>query len=228
MISAVIGFGNRLEVDVATEVMFEPQLARDRDNLLHGVVRAADDAGRQEQPLDIVAAIEVERQLHHFIDGEARALHVGRGAVDAIQAIEVAGIGQQDLEQRDTAAIRRIGVADARAFGRADAFAVSGVALLGAAGGAGGVIFGGISQDLQLALHVHLSIPLNSTDKKSRSPKPGPLLHRDRGTSLIDSAHRPAFNRTYRERMRGPVCTKPLVPLSFLCSGPVAVRAIVI
>jgi hypothetical protein len=37
--------------------------------------------------------------------------------------------------------------------------------LLGAAGGAGRVIFGGIGQDLQLALHIHRCIPLILLEK---------------------------------------------------------------
>jgi hypothetical protein len=115
-----------------------------------------DDAGGQKQAFDVVAAIEVERQLHHFVDREARAGNVRAGAVDAIQAVVVAGVGQQNLQQRDAAAIRRIGMADAHAGGgRAKPLAVAGIPLLGAAGGAGSVVFGGIRQDFQLALHVH-------------------------------------------------------------------------
>ena len=44
--------------------------------------------------------------------------------------------------------------------GRAHALAVAGIPLLGAAGGAGRIVLGGIRQNLQLALHVHLRTPL--------------------------------------------------------------------
>ncbi len=37
-------FGNGLQVDVAFELVFEPQFARNRDDLLHGVVGIANDA----------------------------------------------------------------------------------------------------------------------------------------------------------------------------------------
>jgi hypothetical protein len=71
-------------MDVAAEVMLLAQFSRDAHYLLHGVVGAADDAGGEKQSLDVVAAIEVDRELHHLVDREAGPLHVRRGAVDAI------------------------------------------------------------------------------------------------------------------------------------------------
>jgi len=44
--------------------------------------------------------------------------------------------------------------------GRAEALAIAGIPHLGTAGRAGSVVFGGICQDFQLALHVHIQIPL--------------------------------------------------------------------
>ncbi len=159
----IIGFRNRLQMDVAAEMMLLAQLARHAHHLLHGVVGAADDAGREKQSLDVIAAIEVECQLHDFIDGEARSRHIAGRAVDAIKAVVIAGIGQQHLQQRNAASIRRVGMTDAHAGrSRAHAFAVAAVPLLGAAGGAGSVIFRGISQDFQLALHVHALNPFDS------------------------------------------------------------------
>ena len=152
----LVGLGNCLEMDVAAEMMLLAQLARHADHLLHRVVGAADDAGGEEQALDVIAAVEVERELDDLIDGEARPRHVAGGAVDAIEAIVIAGIGEQHLQQRDAASVRRVGMADAHAGrGRAEALAVAGIPLLGAAGGAGGVVLGGVGQDFQLALHVH-------------------------------------------------------------------------
>jgi hypothetical protein len=55
-------------MDIAAELVFLPQRARDPDQLLHGVVGVADDAGGQEQPLDVVALVEVERQPDHLLD----------------------------------------------------------------------------------------------------------------------------------------------------------------
>ena len=64
----VIGFRNGLEMDVAAKMMLLAQFPRHADHLFHGVVGAADDAGGEKQSLDIIAAIEVERQFHDFID----------------------------------------------------------------------------------------------------------------------------------------------------------------
>ena len=84
------------------------------------------------------------------------ALHIGGGAVDAIEAVVVAGVGEQDFQERDAAAVRRVGMADAHArIGRAHTLAVAAVARLGAAGGTGGVVFGGVRQDFEFALQVH-------------------------------------------------------------------------
>ena len=52
-------------------------------------------------------------------------------AVDAIGAVIDARIGQQDLQQRDAATVRRIGVADANALGGADALVLQRVAVAG-------------------------------------------------------------------------------------------------
>jgi len=114
-------------MDVAAEVVLLAQCAGDAHHLFHGVVGAADDAGGEKQALDIVAAIEVDGELHHFIHREARPRHIAGGAVDAIEAVVVAGVGEQDLQQRDAAAVRRIGMTDAHAGrGRAEALAVAG------------------------------------------------------------------------------------------------------
>ena len=62
-------------------------------------------------------------------------------------AVEDAVVGQQDFQQRDAAAIGRISVADAHAFGRADAFAALAGPLGGARRGARGIILGGVCKD---------------------------------------------------------------------------------
>ncbi|MDZ7914222.1 MAG: hypothetical protein U5O16_20660 [Rhodococcus sp. (in: high G+C Gram-positive bacteria)] len=144
--------GNGLEVDVAAKVVLLAQHAGHLHHLLHGVVGALDDAAGEEQPLDAVAAVEVQRELHHLIDREARARHVAGDAVDAVQAVVLAAVGQQNLEQRDAAPVRRIAVADARALGGADAAPAHRVALRSAAGCAGGVVLGGVGQDGEFGL----------------------------------------------------------------------------
>ena len=71
--------------------------ARDAHDQLHRVVGRADDAGGEEQPLDVVALVEIEREVDDLLHGKARAPHVRGAAVDAVGAIEHAGIGEQDL-----------------------------------------------------------------------------------------------------------------------------------
>ena len=147
--------GNRLQVDVAAEVVLLAQHPRHLHHLLHRVVGALDDPRAEKQPLDAVAAVEVERELHDFVDAEARPRHVAADAVDAVQAVVDAVVGQQDLQQRDAAPVGRVAVADARALGRADAAPADRAPLVGAARGARGVVLGGVGEDGELVLEVH-------------------------------------------------------------------------
>ncbi len=147
--------GNGLEVDVAGIAVFLAQLPRHFHHLFHGVVGIADDAAGKEQALDVVALVEIQGQRDHFVHAEARPRHVAGDAVHAVGAVVDAEVGQQDLQQRHTAAVRRVAVADAHAFGAADAAAGARVALARAAGGAGGVVLGGVGEDGQLADGFH-------------------------------------------------------------------------
>jgi len=155
-----IGVGNGLEMDVAAEVMILAQRPRDLDHLFHRIVGRPDDPRGQEQPLDIVALVEGDGEVHHFLRGEAGTADVRRLAVDAIMAVEDAAVGQQDLEQRDAAAIGRIGMADAHPLGRAQPLAVAAVALGGAGRCAGRVILCGIGENRQLFTGVELRHPV--------------------------------------------------------------------
>ena len=151
-----ISVGDRLEMDIAAEMMVLPQGAGDLHHLLHGIVGRADDARGEKQTLNIIALVEGNRQLHDFIRGEAGAADVRGLAVDAIMAVEDAAVGQQDLEQADTATVGRIGVADAHALGRAKPLAVAAVPLGGAGRRAGCVIFRSIGKDFELLPGVEL------------------------------------------------------------------------
>jgi hypothetical protein len=81
-----------------------------------------DDKNRpsKKQAFYVIAPIKVHRQLHDFGDRETRALHVAAATIDAIGAVVNAKIGQQDFQQRNTAPVRRIRMADSHAFVRAD------------------------------------------------------------------------------------------------------------
>ena len=145
-----IGVGDRLQVDVAAEVVVLAQAPRDLDQLLHRIVRRLDDARGEEQALDIVAAIKAEGERHHFLRGEAGASDVRALAVDAIMTVEHAAVGQQDLEQADAAPVGGVGVADARPLGRSDAPAADRVALRGARRRARRIVFGGVRENREL------------------------------------------------------------------------------
>ena len=120
-----------------------------------GVVGALDDAAGEEQPLDAIAAVKVQRELHHLIDCEARPGHVAGHAVDAVQAVVLAEVGEQNLEQRDAAAVRRVAVAYAHALGRAHAAPAHRVARRSAARCAGRVVLCRVGQDGEFGLQFH-------------------------------------------------------------------------
>ena len=143
---------NRLEMDVAAEIVLLTQRAGDAHELLHRVVGIANHAGAEKQAFDVVAAVEVERQLHHLFDAEARARRIAGAPVDAVQAVVDAEVGEQDLQQRDAAAVGRVAVADAHALGRAHAAGAERMLLAGSAGSAGCVVLGRVRQHRQLTL----------------------------------------------------------------------------
>jgi len=84
-------------VDVAAEAVFAPQDLQRLDHPLAGVIGVFEDARREEEPLDIVAAVELDRQFGQLARSERRAAHVVRAAVDAVFAVVDAGVGHQHL-----------------------------------------------------------------------------------------------------------------------------------
>lgn len=142
-------FGDRLQMDIAAEIMRQAQLADDPDHLLHRVVGRANDAGRKEEPFDIIAAVEFQSQPDDLLRREARAFDIAGGAIDAIGAVVDAEIGQQYLQKRNAPPVRGIGMTDARPLGRTEPAARGRIAFLRTAGGTGGVIFGGIGKNGQ-------------------------------------------------------------------------------
>src|SRR5690606_7801444 len=149
------GIGDGLQMDVAAKLMLLAQQPGDADQLFHGVVGRADDAGAEEQPADAVALVEIQGQPHHFLRGKARTRHVAGTTVDAVLAVVQAEVGQQDLQQGYAAPVRRVAVAYAHAVGRADAILAPGAALRGAAAGAGGVVLGGVGENGEFVDQLH-------------------------------------------------------------------------
>ena len=149
-----VGLGDGLEMDIAAKIVFFPQDTSDFYHLLHRVIRAFHNARGKKQPLDVIAAVEGQREIDDLLRAETRARHVRALPVHAVMAVEHAMVGQQDLEQRDAAAVGRIGVADAHPLGRADPAtsigAAHAVALGGARRRAGGIVFRRIGENLEL------------------------------------------------------------------------------
>ncbi|MNE37870.1 hypothetical protein D3C80_1317450 [compost metagenome] len=151
------------------------QTARDLDQLLHRIVARADDAGREKQPLDIVALVEGQRQVDDLLDREPRPFDVRGRPIDAVDAVVDAEVGQQYLQQADATPVRRIGVADPHALGRTHPLAVEGVAFGSAGRRARGVILGRIGQDGELSSKFdtrHLFMIRSNLDKVQRGGKP--------------------------------------------------------
>ena len=144
-------FGDRLQVDVAAEVVLLAQHPRHLDHLLHRVVGRADDPGAEEQALDAVAPVEVERQPHDLVDREAGARHVARDPVDAVQAVVEAEVGEAGSSAARCSGRR------ARSCGRCRSPRSSRCRLppsesrSRAARGAGRVVLGGVGEDGELA-----------------------------------------------------------------------------
>jgi hypothetical protein len=105
-------FGDRLQVNVTAELMTHPQRARDRDDLLHGVIRIANDSRTEEQAFDVIAPIKLERQTHHFLGRKPRSLHVARHAIDAVEAVVDAVIREENFQERNATPIGRVAVAN--------------------------------------------------------------------------------------------------------------------
>ena len=137
------------------ESVIHAQHPRDTNDLFHRVVRAPEDAGAEEQSLDVVAPVEVEREADDFLGSEAGAPHVARPAVDAVQAIVLAEVREEDLEQADTAAVRRVAVTDPHPLRGSDPRAVSALSTLRAGAGARRIVLRRVGQHGQLVLDIH-------------------------------------------------------------------------
>ena len=145
------GPGNAFQVDIAVEAVHRAQVAGHADHALHRVVGIADDARREEQPLDVVAAEKLDRQLGQLAGSEGGARDVVAAAVDAVGAVVDADVGEHDLQQRDAASVGREGVADAPP--RRAAHIARTAAARDAARRTRNVVFGRLGQHLEFFQH---------------------------------------------------------------------------
>jgi hypothetical protein len=93
--------------------MLSAQLFGDEHQALHRVVGVFKNARAQEQPFNIIAAVEIDSQVDHLLHGKSSALNIIALARNAIGAIKYAVIGKQYFEQRNTPPILGIAMANA-------------------------------------------------------------------------------------------------------------------
>jgi hypothetical protein len=84
-------------VDIAAEVVGFAEGLGDLDDLLHGEVCAADDAGAEEEAFDVVPLVEVEGEGDYFLGGEASATDVTGSSVDAVVTVVEADVGEENF-----------------------------------------------------------------------------------------------------------------------------------
>ena len=91
-----------------------------------GARRRLNNSRAEKQPFDVVSLIEVDGQLHDFLRREPGASDVARNPIHAILTIEDAIVGRQNLQQRHTAAVRRVAVANPHPLGASESAASEG------------------------------------------------------------------------------------------------------
>ncbi len=155
-----IGVRDGLEMDVAAKLMHLAQQPGNFDQLLHGVVRGANDPGTQKQPAHAIAAIEVQGQGDHFFGSEARTGHIAGATVDAVLAVVKTEVGQEDFQQRHATPVRRVAVADAHAIGGTEPGLVLRAALGCSTTRARRIVLGGVCQNAELVDKLH-EVPLD-------------------------------------------------------------------
>jgi hypothetical protein len=82
-----------------------PQGLGNFNEFFHDNVGVGKNAGRKEKPFYIVSSIKLGGKVYQFLNGKAAALYVRRSPIHAVGAVKLAGIGIQDFEQADAAAV---------------------------------------------------------------------------------------------------------------------------
>ena len=150
---------NGLGVDITVKMVFLPQDAQGLQHELAGVVGIVDHRAGQKQSLDVVAAVKLHGQIGQLPGREGSAPGVVGAAVDAIGAVIAAGVALQHFQQGDAPPVGRKTVAAAAGHGCPQSSGSG--SPIHAAGGAGGIVFGGIGQNGQFFQHIH-SKPLQN------------------------------------------------------------------
>ena len=152
--------GNGFCVDITAKAVLAPQQLQHADHLFHRVVRTAQHRTGEEQPFDVIAAVEPDGQIRQFARRKGGAGHIIGHTVHTVFAVVNAAVAQQHLQQADAPAVSRKGMAQPGGHSAAKAGLVA--RPLGAAGCTGHVIFCAVRQDRQFFQHIHArsSVPV--------------------------------------------------------------------
>ena len=133
--------------------------------------------------------VEAEGEGDDFLHREARPLDIGGPAIDAVDAVIDTAIGEQDFQQGNAAAVRRIGVANPHALGTADSGCLAvRTAFFGAGTGAGRIVFRGIRKDFEFAEQVHVSSYVHCQAERQEGGRGGHRARRGRfGSRLLEN-----------------------------------------
>ena len=169
--------GNGFCVDITAKAVLAPQQLQHADHLFHRVVRTAQHRTGEEQPFDVIAAVEPDGQIRQFARRKGGAGHIVGHTVHTIFAVVNAAVAQQHLQQADAPAVSRKGMAQPGGHSAAKAGLVA--RPLGAAGRTGHVIFCAVGQDGELVhqglfhrkippRRVYLPLTPTAADRKRR------------------------------------------------------------
>ena len=147
-----------LGVDIAAEAIILAEQAQCLDHPLGGIIRVPQHGGGEKEPLNIVAAVELDGEFGQLPGSKSSPGRIVGPAVDTVLAVVGADVRIEDLQEGDAPPVSGEGVAAARRHGGAQPARPSGP--VQSAGGAGGVILGGVRQDGQLVHQAHgVSLP---------------------------------------------------------------------
>lgn len=129
-------------MNIAIKVMLLAQGFRHAHQALHGVIRALENTRAEKQPLNIIAAIEINGEINHLLYRKRRATHIITAPAHTIGAVIDTVIGKQDFQQGNAAAVLGITVANTHTIRIAQPFIVIGT--FAATGRTGGIVFCGV------------------------------------------------------------------------------------
>ncbi len=93
----LVGAGDSLDVDISPKAVLLPENLQHPQHPLRGVVGVPHHAGGKKQPLDIIAAVELDGKVRQLLGSEGGAGHVVGAAVDAVSAVIDTVVGHQHL-----------------------------------------------------------------------------------------------------------------------------------